>query len=210
MLEELTLERPLVLAEGASVVRCRCRWEHRTARADAWWPCIRATGDADAEWARHAAGVLTAGSTGSAESLEGQWPPAGAQPVEITDAYEQLAAVGYGYGPVFQGLHTVWRAGEELFAEVRVAGEADAFGVHPALLDAALHALLSDDLWVPFSWTRLCGCTRRRLGAEGPAVAARRRLRPAGGVRRCRAAVVTVEELRLQRMSRETAGFDGG
>ena len=58
--------------------------------------------------------------------------------------YEGLAAGGYGYGPAFRGLRAAWRRGEEIFAEVALpeeaAGEAGSFGVHPALLDAALHA----------------------------------------------------------------------
>ncbi|MGW1260284.1 type I polyketide synthase, partial [Streptomyces sp. NPDC002513] len=53
---------------------------------------------------------------------------------------------GFDYGPVFQGLRTVWRHGQDLFAEVALpeqeAGHSDDFGIHPALLDAALHPLL--------------------------------------------------------------------
>ena len=51
---------------------------------------------------------------------------------------------GYGYGPAFRGLRAAWRRGEEVFAEVALpedaAAEAGSFGLHPALLDAALHA----------------------------------------------------------------------
>ncbi|MFD7193307.1 SDR family NAD(P)-dependent oxidoreductase, partial [Streptomyces sp. NPDC059914] len=120
------------------------------------------------EWTRHASGVLApAGRTAPPEPESGAWPPPGAVPVPVAGAYERLAAGGYGYGPVFQGLRAVWRRGEETFAEVVLAEEAvqdaDGFGIHPALLDASLHALLlgraegdgapADTLPLPFSWT---------------------------------------------------------
>ena len=61
------------------------------------------------------------------------------------DAYERLAERGYQYGPAFQGLQAMWRRGDEIFAEVAVPEDAGAqvggFGIHPALLDAALHAV---------------------------------------------------------------------
>ncbi|RBM05218.1 polyketide synthase dehydratase domain-containing protein, partial [Streptomyces sp. PT12] len=51
---------------------------------------------------------------------------------------------GYEYGPTFQGLRRAWSRGREVFAEValpeEVADSARHFGLHPALLDAALHA----------------------------------------------------------------------
>ena len=55
--------------------------------------------------------------------LAGVWPPAGAEAVEVDDAYERLADVGFEYGPVFQGLRGVWRRGEEVFAEVELGEE---------------------------------------------------------------------------------------
>ncbi|MGA2164865.1 MAG: SDR family NAD(P)-dependent oxidoreductase, partial [Solirubrobacteraceae bacterium] len=80
------------------------------------------------------------------EALAGVWPPAGAEALEIDGACELFADAGLEYGPAFQGLCAVWRRGEELFAEVALPeGEdqrAGLFGVHPALLDAALHAVL--------------------------------------------------------------------
>ena len=54
-----------------------------------------------------------------------------------------LAARGYEYGPAFQGLTAMWRRGDEVFAEVALPQDlaAGEFGVHPVLLDAALHAV---------------------------------------------------------------------
>ncbi|WP_170134422.1 acyltransferase domain-containing protein, partial [Murinocardiopsis flavida] len=108
-------------------------------------------------WVCHARGVLAPddpatpdasgmGDPGSdaAGFAGGVWPPAGAREVELAGLYGELADRGYGYGPAFQGLMRAWRRGGEVFAEVELA-EAEAeqahrFGVHPALLDAALHA----------------------------------------------------------------------
>src|SRR6185369_10083575 len=73
------------------------------------------------------------------------WPPAGAAPLAVEGLYERLADAGLGYGPEFQGLRAVWKRGDELFAEVQLpeglVKEAGLFGLHPALLDAAFHAL---------------------------------------------------------------------
>jgi thioesterase domain-containing protein/NAD(P)-dependent dehydrogenase (short-subunit alcohol dehydrogenase family) len=64
-------------------------------------------------------------------------------------------------------LRAAWRRGQEIFAEVSLPedqrAEASAFGVHPALLDAAFHAVLlgvgegssdkEDRVHIPFSWS---------------------------------------------------------
>ncbi|WP_204289668.1 type I polyketide synthase, partial [Microbispora amethystogenes] len=91
---------------------------------------------------------------------------------------------GYGYGPAFQGLQAAWRRGEDLYAEVALPDQehqdAALFGLHPALFDAALHALHfgGDDTdggptMLPFSWAGVS------LSAVG-ATALRVRLTPAG------------------------------
>jgi NADPH:quinone reductase-like Zn-dependent oxidoreductase/NADP-dependent 3-hydroxy acid dehydrogenase YdfG/acyl carrier protein len=89
-----------------------------------------------------------------------QWPPSGARPVDLSGLYPRLAERGLGYGPAFQGLRALWRRDGELFAEVVLPREqhdaAGGFGIHPALLDAALHAGLAegvDTVRLPFSWT---------------------------------------------------------
>ncbi|MYS28094.1 hypothetical protein GTW38_14360, partial [Streptomyces sp. SID7804] len=85
--------------------------------------------------------------------------------------------------PAFRGLRAVWRRGEETFAEVSLdagpAGDAPSFGLHPALLDAALHASAFAPLGedgrggLPFSWQDVS------LHASG-ATDARVRIVPAG------------------------------
>ncbi|WP_335984587.1 polyketide synthase dehydratase domain-containing protein, partial [Streptomyces sp. CA2R106] len=120
------------------------------------------------------------------------WPPAGAVSVPVDDAYERLARQGYGYGPAFQGLRQVWRAGDTVYAEVElpevVEADASGFGLHPALLDAALHALITASTdkgngggtGLPFVWSgvRLLAGGARHLrvvlapGSGGVSVAA--------------------------------------
>ena len=114
--------------------------------------------DPAAEWTQHATAVL--GTSRPTEGFElSQWPPTGAEPVDVTSAYAQLDARGYGYGPAFRGLRAAWRRGEEVFAEVvlpEAAGTAE-FALHPALLDAAMHADLltagpDAPTLLPFVW----------------------------------------------------------
>jgi acyl transferase domain-containing protein len=136
--------------------------------------------DAEGQWTRHANGVLApsagtrvpAEANGHSTSLDVEtWPPVGAEAVELDDFYEHSSELGADFGPAFQGLLAAWRAGEEVFAEVALAddqrAQAGSFAVHPALLDAALHAVgaladLSDGsqdgdaaplLRLPFSWS---------------------------------------------------------
>ena len=84
--------------------------------------------------------------------------------VPVDGLYDGFALAGFGYGPVFQGLRAAWRRGDELFAEVALPegsrGEAGLFGLHPALLDATLHAVglggLLEDTGqgrLPFAWS---------------------------------------------------------
>nr|WP_260333754.1 type I polyketide synthase [Streptomyces sp. REN17] len=156
-LEELTIEAPLVLAgRAATAVQVVVGPDDGSGRR----PVEVYSREEDGirqPWTRHAAGTLTEGAAAAPPVTTAQWPPPGAEPVEIGGLYEGLAAAGVEYGPAFQGLKAVWRRGEETFAEVALAGEPDRFGLHPALLDAALHTipLLSDDdrVVLPFSWS---------------------------------------------------------
>ena len=147
---ELTLEAPLVLPEqggvqiqvvvGAGEESTGVREVSVYARAADTGP-----GAGSRPWTRHASGVLGVSMPEqvTVTDPEGVWPPQGAVAVAVDDAYERLAGAGLEYGPVFQGLQKAWQRGDELFAEVVLPEQAHAdaavFGVHPALLDAALH-----------------------------------------------------------------------
>ncbi|SER99935.1 polyketide synthase 12 [Lentzea xinjiangensis] len=98
----------------------------------------------DARWTHHLDAHLTTSSTPAAPRPEpGAWPPPGAEPRSVAALYERLAGAGYGYGPAFRNLTSLWRRGDLRYAEVTSPG-GDGFSVHPALLDAALHPLLLD------------------------------------------------------------------
>ncbi|MFC0599817.1 type I polyketide synthase [Streptomyces palmae] len=193
VLDELTITVPLPLPEHGGVrLRLTLGEEdgsgRRTVAVDS---CPEGPGEkvdaaGDEAWTRHATGVLAAGAGAAPDPLP-EWPPAGAEPLAVDGAYETMAAAGFPYGPAFQGLRSAWRRGEEVFAEVGLAEEqsveADAYGLHPALLDAALHAVglgwvegLAEESGrarLPFSWR---GVRRHAVGAA----AARVRLAPAG------------------------------
>ncbi|MFW6692989.1 SDR family NAD(P)-dependent oxidoreductase [Streptomyces sp. MAR4 CNX-425] len=116
--------------------------------------------DADEPWTTHARGTLAAHSPAApaADGALTTWPPPGAEALSTDTLYDDLAAHGYDYGPAFRGLTAAWRQGDDLFAEVRVDADTDGYGVHPALLDAALHTLALDgsatgEVLLPFAWS---------------------------------------------------------
>ncbi|MEU2133698.1 SDR family NAD(P)-dependent oxidoreductase [Streptomyces sp. NPDC018352] len=157
VLEELTLQAPLVLPEeGAVVVQIAVEAPaedgRRVVRVHS-----RAAADIGGTWVSHASGVLADAPTADAESLA-DWPPNGAVEVEVDAVYEELAGLGLEYGPAFRGLRAVWRRGHEIFAEAALPealrGAADRFGLHPALMDAALHPMgLGTSAGLPFAWS---------------------------------------------------------
>ncbi|MBM9623498.1 SDR family NAD(P)-dependent oxidoreductase [Streptomyces zhihengii] len=140
--DELTLQAPLVLPEDGPV---RIQVVVGDADEDGGRPVsvFSLTEDADdGAWTLHATGRLTAAGAAPDQDLAA-WPPADAEPVDLTDFYAALAQQGLAYGPVFRGLRAAWRGAGAVFAEVALpaGAEADGFGVHPALLDAALHPI---------------------------------------------------------------------
>ncbi|MEU4230026.1 type I polyketide synthase [Nonomuraea sp. NPDC026600] len=180
--EELTLEAPLVLPErGAVSVQLLVGPADQAGRREV---SIYSSPSGE-DWTRHATGTVTpepAGRGTDGQAL-GTWPPPGADPVELDGLYEALAEAGLGYGPAFRGLRAVWRAGDDVYAEVALpeAAGADAYGLHPALLDAVLHALAAaappaagQVPRIPFSWS---GVTLHAAAAT----TLRARLSPAGG-----------------------------
>ncbi|RLK24966.1 acyl transferase domain-containing protein [Micromonospora sp. M71_S20] len=179
-LDELTLEAPLALAEqGARSVQVKLG----TADEEGRRPVTihsRAAADPDGEWERHAAGVLAPAAPQPGGSEPSPWPPTAATVVAVDEVYTELSRLGVEYGPLFRGLRAVWRADDEVCAEVAVPDgtEVTGFGIHPALLDAALHVvgLLDSDqeasgVRLPFAWT---GVTLSAVGATALRVRARR------------------------------------
>jgi acyl transferase domain-containing protein len=172
IVEELTLDAPLVLPEeGGTRVQLVVRGPDATgSRAFT----IHSGPEDRAGWTRIAHGVLAVAAEAEPAADPEPWPPAGAEPLDLDDAYDTLADAGYGYGPAFRNLTAAWRHVGETYAEIRLPEgvPAGAFAIHPALLDAALHpvaldAAASETPVVPFTWigVRLWagGATRARV-----------------------------------------------
>ncbi|WP_327028046.1 SDR family NAD(P)-dependent oxidoreductase [Micromonospora sp. NBC_01740] len=145
---ELNLEAPLAIpTEGGIDLRVRVgppdETGHRpvaihTRRDDDTGP------DGSRAWQRHASGQL-ADTVDPEPAPAAVWPPADAEPIALDGLYARLAAQGYHYGPAFRALRAAWRSGPDILAEVALDADAStdttAFSVHPALMDAALHAI---------------------------------------------------------------------
>jgi acyl transferase domain-containing protein/acyl carrier protein len=172
-IEELTLQTPFSLPEEGGVQlqvrvgeskesgrRAVGVYSRREEEGGEWLD--------EARWTCHAAGTLVPDDLMSSAYAQevlstDAWPPAGSESLSVDGLYERLAEAGLDYGPAFQGLRAVWRAGQDMFAEVSLPeeqrGEAQRFMAHPALLDAALHTLGADPASdvkdiprIPFSW----------------------------------------------------------
>ncbi|PKT68968.1 polyketide synthase [Streptomyces populi] len=219
-ISELVIQAPLVPGDGGADVQVWVGPSEGTAGRELTIRARQATGQVPGQWTVHVTGTLTEPlperhephdpEHGDVDWAVGAWPPAGAEPVQVEDLYADLADRGYGYGPAFRGLCDVWRAGDDLFAEVALPdGQYDGrFGIHPALLDAALHplALTGDEsrrIRLPFAFN---GATvwpsQGSATADGAPI--RVRLRTAGDSARLDAVtsdgepVVTVRELVLR------------
>ncbi|WP_052685567.1 type I polyketide synthase [Lentzea aerocolonigenes] len=131
------------------------------------------------EWIQHAGGTLAEGAH-QAEFDTAEWPPANAEELDLEAFYETLTEGGLAYGPIFRGLRSAWRNGDEVLVEVALPDSVDdaaTFGVHPALLDSALHAITFVDgagQGLPFEWNGVS------LHAIGPS-RLRVRLKHTGG-----------------------------
>ncbi|HEX6352609.1 type I polyketide synthase [Actinophytocola sp.] len=209
--EELTIEAPLVLPprDGVRVqLAVSAPDEHGTRRFT-----VHSHVEGTAPWIRHATGVLAPGPQRNTPFDLTEWPPAGAETVSLDGMYADLAEEGLRYGPAFRGMRTLWTRAGETFAEVDLPQEAradvDGFGIHPALLDAALHAIglsgaAGEERALPFSWE---GVELHAHGATGLRV----HVRPTGvGVVALDVAdatgrpVVSVDSLVLRPMSAVT------
>ncbi|PZG24200.1 hypothetical protein C1I98_35805, partial [Spongiactinospora gelatinilytica] len=207
--EELTLQVPLVIPEdGVLELQMLAGAADGSGRRTL---NVYSRPDGENAWTHHATGVLAPGD--AAPPAPESWPPPDAVPVAIGDHYRRQAERGIGYGPEFQGLRAVWRRGEDVFAEVRLPdGLPRGFGVHPALLDAALQAVAAGGLLdgddprgrLPFSWSGV-----RRYGAGGASALRVRLTRTGADAIALTAAddggapVVSVDSLVLRPMSPE-------
>ncbi|WUL65274.1 SDR family NAD(P)-dependent oxidoreductase [Amycolatopsis sp. NBC_00345] len=177
--DELVLEAPLVLPADDPVqvqVTVGAVDEQGTRRVS-----VHSRLGGIGDWTRHATGVLSPSWEPPEDEFAVEWPPPGAEPVDVDAVYDLAERAGLNYGPVFRGLRRLWRRGAEFFAEARLpepaASDAADYGLHPALTDAVLHgclaAMASKDAVLPFTWT---GVGLYELGAG----AVRAHIKPIG------------------------------
>nr|WP_312885889.1 SDR family NAD(P)-dependent oxidoreductase [Streptomyces physcomitrii] len=194
--EELTILAPLTLPERGGVqVQVRVEAPDADGSRTVTVHGRREEGGPDGEWTLHVSGRLAAaGETPDQPYDFTQWPPEGGEEVPLDGFYERFAERGHLYGPLFQGLTRVWTRGAEVFAEVALPADADpaagAFDLHPALLDAALHAVMfvpmKDAGRLPFSWNEVhldavgASAVRVRMVQEGPEAVSLALADPAG------------------------------
>ncbi|AKT41248.1 type I polyketide synthase [Chondromyces crocatus] len=177
-IDELTLEAPLLLpSHGAVLLQLSVDPPDTQGRRSLAFHARPDGASDDASWIRHATGKIglapASAPVPAATSDLRSWPPPGAVPLDLHGAYDRLAEAGYTYGREFQGLEAAWTRGNDLFAEVALprdsAGPPLRFNLHPALLDAALHALIlgtpvsAGEVALPFSWE---GVSLRAVGAS--------------------------------------------
>ena len=176
---ELTIEAPLALPDGDAV---DVQVIVGTGQPDgARTVSVHSRPSGTDTWTRHAIGLLAAPAPEAPVAMQTT-----GDAIAVTGLYDDLTTLGLSYGPAFQGLTALWRDGDTVVAEVTLPGHLDgaAFGLHPALLDAALHALIASELLpretvhLPFAWSDVtlyaagAFALRVRLTMTGPDTAA--------------------------------------
>ena len=181
LLEEVRIERPLVLPEeaapGGRTLHLVLAGEEDSARAFE----VFSRGEPDESWVRHAAGRVRAGARApSASALSGaelERLQAGGTPVEGDEVRRRLEAAGIRYGPAFRRLARLWSGSGEALGELEASEEDD-----PGLLDGCFQVVAGfgdpedGDAWLPVGWERLwiegglprrLWCRARRAEADG-------------------------------------------
>jgi acyl transferase domain-containing protein/NADPH:quinone reductase-like Zn-dependent oxidoreductase/acyl carrier protein len=172
-LRELVLDTPLALpaCEGVQIQLSVSEPDEEGSRLLALYARIDSSEQNAPEgpWIRHARGTLAVAAAAASAPFGAEtapptaWPPPNAVPVDVEQLRDQLAGRGLCYGPSFSGLQCAWRGHDEVFAEIELPAEqtgAAQFGMHPALLDAALQAAAlclpstdsEDRPRLPFAW----------------------------------------------------------
>ncbi len=177
-IEELTIEAPRCVLDGAAHLQVVVGEPGDEGRRTVTVHSRDEDAPADRPWTRHAdRHPRSRGHSRrlrrTSASTSGRRPAP--EPVDVTGFYDDLP--GFAYGPAFQGVRAAWRRDADVYLEIATpAADTAAYGLHPALLDAALHgAFLADDLTggLPFTWSDVT------LHASG-AASLRVRLTPRG------------------------------
>ncbi|SNS51617.1 type I polyketide synthase [Rhodococcoides kyotonense] len=177
-IDDLAIAVPLVVpADGEIAVQVTVHGDRGTSRAAVAVHSRPVGAAADRPWTTHATGTLGAAAFSAEYPDQDNWPPDDAVEVAVDGMYDALEATGYDYGPVFRGVRAAWRRGDEVFGDTGLNADDPAdlvagYGIHPALLDAALHVIAIGEaesgargVRLPFSWNDV------RLHAEGATAA---------------------------------------
>ncbi|WP_424217716.1 SDR family NAD(P)-dependent oxidoreductase (plasmid) [Streptomyces sp. BI20] len=161
VVDELTLVEPVVLPETGTL-RLQASVGAPDAHAGRPFRVHTTTGEGG-PWTLHATGTLRAPDPTPRTGPDlTTWPPPGAEPVDperLAAHYGNLAEAGADYGPRFRGLRAAWHdpAADTVWAEIALPAPGEGHTLHPARLDAALHAIglrptAGDRLALPFAW----------------------------------------------------------
>ncbi|WP_328891797.1 type I polyketide synthase [Streptomyces sp. NBC_00316] len=198
LVDELVLSAPMPLDAGDQQIQVLTEPADAAGNRTVRISSRPADAPAETPWTLHATGTLAAAMADGEPFDTSEWPPRGALEVPLDGLYDgdqDPDGNGVAYGPAFQGLSAAWRRDGELYAEVvlpePVRADAGRYGLHPALLDAALHSLAhllpgAAGRLVPFSFGGAAlhaqGATalRIRLTATGPEQVALSAVDPAG------------------------------
>jgi acyl transferase domain-containing protein/acyl carrier protein len=156
--EELILQAPLPLGETPVALRVTVAAPVDGRRALS----IHSRPEEDgAPWTRNAAGTLSERAPQQPGPLS-EWPPYGAEEIEVEDLRTRLTETGFEYGEAFECLSAAWQGNGEIYVEASSPEQLDrhqGFLIHPALLDSVGNVLLSapgDDadgkLLLPYAW----------------------------------------------------------
>ena len=174
---ELTLLSPLIFGESSDI---KLRMSLQPSSDTEYLLTISSYAAASSnDWTVNASAYLSDDSFTPTMSAIPDWSIETSR--DIGEHYGALRVLGYNYGPSFRALRRVWQIGEQCYGELILPNsgfsEADPFGIHPVLLDAAMHvfgiygdAAARTDLgvMVPFSFRN---CQLHQPGASAGRVA---------------------------------------
>ncbi|MCZ7458832.1 type I polyketide synthase [Streptomyces sp. WMMC940] len=132
VVDELTVRHPILLPERARV-RVQLTVGAPHAKGTRAFTVHTGTDEDRPAWTVAASGTLSPAGPETPYELEA-WPPVGAQAIDPA----------HGDRASYPGVLAAWHRDGELFAEVALSEDTDVdgYGLHPALLEAALHGTL--------------------------------------------------------------------
>ncbi len=141
LVEELTLDAPLALADDADVpVQITLGRADADGRREVAVYSRTDDDEQSADPVLHARGRIAPDAEPRSARL-GEWPPADAAAMSVDTLYTTLAELGLDCGPLLQCAQSAWTVDGEVYAELALPDgtEPDGFALHPALLESALH-----------------------------------------------------------------------